>query len=293
MLIDPAVPLRIGHDVSRQGGEVFYPGDVLVEGNVHGAFCLRAGGSLTVLGNVEQASLQAGGDVVVRGAVTGGSNSFLDAGRDARLSRAYNLSIRAGGDVEIASGIEISRCAAGGQLTMLGGAARDCQLTALKGLWLTDVRCSAPRATVLAAGRHFAPQARRAALERQRKEMAAEQQEQLNTLAPLLRKAAADSAMRKKNAHDLEARMYAADECEYFLSHLDAILRDLDAESARGGVAAVVCEERMEKGCQISLGVKSQPLPATIAGPFTLVVNAAKQTIGKLAGAQVLRKRPA
>ncbi|MBP5233011.1 MAG: DUF342 domain-containing protein [Planctomycetes bacterium] len=292
MLIDLAVPLRVGHDVSRQGGEVFYPGDVLVEGNVHGGFCLRAGGSLTVLGNVELASLQAGGDIVVRGSVTGGSNSFLDAGRDVRLSRAYNLSVRAAGDVEITGGVEISRCAAGGQLTMLGGAARDCQLSALKGLWLTDVRCSAPRATILTAGRHFAFQTRRAALERQRKEMAGEQQEQLNALAPLLRKAATDSATRKKNAHDLEARMYAADECEYFLSRLDVILRELEAEATRGGVAAVVCEERMEKGCQIVLGVKSQPLPATIAGPFTLVVNAAKQTIGKLAGAQLLRKRP-
>lgn len=293
MLIDPAVPLRFGQDLARQGGEVFYPGDVLVEGNVHGAFCLRAGGSITVLGNVELASLQAGGDVVVRGTATGGSNSFMDAGRDVRLNHAYNFSIRAGGDLEIATGVEISRCAAGGQLTMLGGAARDCQLTALKGLWLTDVRSTNPRATILTAGRHFAFQARRAALERQRKELAAEQQEQLNALAPLLRKAAADGALRKKTAHELETRMGAADECEYFLGRVDAILRELEAAAARGGVAAVVCEQRMEKGCQIVLGLKSQPLPATIEGPFTLVVNAAKQTIGKLAGAQVLRKRPA
>lgn len=290
MLMEADTPYCLDRDVSQRDGEIFFQGDIRINGNVHGGVRVYAGGDLLVTGNVDIASLRADGNIKVGGTVTGSSKTALRAGGSIELGSAYSITARAEGDITVATNIEISRMACGGQLTLMNGVVRDSHLSALKGIWVPTVTCSAIRACTLTAGVHYAFEERYSQILQRQKRLAAEQQTAMGALAPLLRRACDDFGTRKRNEYEITGKMRDLRENDNMLRKYAKMLLRLEKCMYLHAVPLVVCEKMIEKGTLVTLQRYSQPLGAPLAGPLTLVVNEEKQALGKLPGAQGLQK---
>ncbi|HLG73485.1 MAG TPA: FapA family protein [Chloroflexota bacterium] len=78
-------------------------GSAVIDGPVGPGWCIRASGDVEVRGFVNEATIVAGGSVLVRGDVIGtGSSSMIVAGWDVILNQAADTEILAGHDVAIA-----------------------------------------------------------------------------------------------------------------------------------------------------------------------------------------------
>lgn len=289
MYVDSQEPVHISQDSLREGEEYFYPGDIYIDGDLHGGAQVRSLAGIYVSGNVELSTLTAGGDIVVKGTVTGSPKNALTAGRDIRLANAHSLSAKAGRHIEVFSNVEISDFFAGGQITILTGLARDSKLMALQGLWLTLVKCSVPRACELTVGYHYGFYERFTFYQQLQKRLTTEQQGQLNSMAATIRKVS-ESPLKKKMGWELDGKMSAIYENKYNLDKLAAAMRQYKDWAMQDAQPIIVCEKGMDKGCQIVLQEHSLVLPDYLEGPATLVINKEKKTIGRVPGVHGLQK---
>jgi uncharacterized protein len=104
--IQPSQKLPGSIDTST--GNVNCLGSLTVNKNVCSEFKVVVGGDLEVGGNVEDAIIEAGGNVLVRGGFFGSGKGFITAGGDVTVKYAENQKIRAGGTVYI--GGEVLNC---------------------------------------------------------------------------------------------------------------------------------------------------------------------------------------
>jgi len=95
--------LDIPGDVDLTTGDVIFNGDVIVHGNVHMGCVIRSKKNITVMGNVEGAYLQAGGDVQLKSGMQGGGKGYVEAGGDV-WGKFFELTkIRCEGNVNVNS----------------------------------------------------------------------------------------------------------------------------------------------------------------------------------------------
>ena len=71
--------LQIQTDVNMTVGNIDFNGDVVVNGSVISGMTIKAAGSIQVFGNVEAATLEAGGSIVLHRGIQGGGNGVLKA----------------------------------------------------------------------------------------------------------------------------------------------------------------------------------------------------------------------
>ena len=71
----------------------------LIGGNVKSGFVVKSSGSITVQGIVEAATLVSGGDIVIKGGVSGASKGRLEAENDVVTSYMERSEVSAGGNV--------------------------------------------------------------------------------------------------------------------------------------------------------------------------------------------------
>ena len=69
--------LDIKSDVDMTTGDVVFSGDVIVHGNVLTGTSIRCKGNLTILGNVEEAIIYAGGNVEIKAGMQGGNKGSI------------------------------------------------------------------------------------------------------------------------------------------------------------------------------------------------------------------------
>ena len=69
VIVAPAY--TVNGDVDMAVGNIDFDGDVLIEGNVNSGFSVRADGTVTVMGVVEDAHIESGRDIVLKAGNTG------------------------------------------------------------------------------------------------------------------------------------------------------------------------------------------------------------------------------
>ncbi len=99
-------------------------GSLTVRGSVRGGFTVICGGELTVHGRIEDATVEAGGDVTVRGGIVMQEDGRVQAGGDVSARFAENAVIEAGGDVRIDNDLTNCRVRAGGSIIATKGKGR-------------------------------------------------------------------------------------------------------------------------------------------------------------------------
>lgn len=87
-------------DVDNSTGNIDYPGNVTVRGNVKGGFSIIAKGDIVVEGVVEDALIQAGGQIIVKRGIHGMTKGILRAQGNVICKFIENATIISGGYVE-------------------------------------------------------------------------------------------------------------------------------------------------------------------------------------------------
>lgn len=144
--------LEIPGDLDFAVGNVDFPGDVAVAGNVLDLFKLRGAGSIHVGGDVEGADVRAMGDVRVAGGIVAKDRGSIRAGGAVRARYATNADVDAAGDVECESGIANSTIVSGGRVAVARGAIVAGRVTATGGVSCLTLGSAAGVLTVIEAG---------------------------------------------------------------------------------------------------------------------------------------------
>ena len=144
--------LVLDRDVTAAQGAIEFAGDIRVNGSVGRGVALRAGGSVTITGNVDVAVVQAGGDVRVVGGIRGRGVGVVRAlGGSLTCRFAEDARIEAAGDVEVEDYARNAQVRAG-QRAVIQGAVAGGQVYGVQGVRVQTVGNEQGVATTLTAG---------------------------------------------------------------------------------------------------------------------------------------------
>ncbi|MBR1635057.1 MAG: DUF342 domain-containing protein [Lachnospiraceae bacterium] len=96
---------EVQHDVDNSTGNIEFPGNVHIKGNVRGGFSVIARGDVIVDGVVEDALIQSGGQVIIKRGIHGMHKGIIDAEGNVITQFIENATIFSGGYVETGSSI--------------------------------------------------------------------------------------------------------------------------------------------------------------------------------------------
>ena len=91
--------ITIHGNVDYSTGNIEFVGSVIVMGDVKSDFSVKAKGSIEISGNVEDATIEAGGDVTVRNGFIGTGKGVLVAGGKAVIHHVLNQKVTSASDV--------------------------------------------------------------------------------------------------------------------------------------------------------------------------------------------------
>ncbi|MDQ0142417.1 DUF342 domain-containing protein [Cupriavidus necator] len=184
--VSPVVQVE---SVDLHSGNVAFDGTLRVAGDIRTGMSVKVSGDVVVEGTIEAASVEAGGNVIVKGGIIGKSESAHAEGGISRASVRCqgavkarfieNAVVEAGTEVTVDSGIRQSDVAAG-QRIVVGGTGVQGSISGGRSRALLAVRAAvlgapAGTATSIQVGLNPYADAQRTALEAERRRMLAEQ----------------------------------------------------------------------------------------------------------------------
>ncbi len=107
-------------DVDNSIGDINYPGNVYIKGNVKSGFIVHANGDIIVEGVVEGAQLYAGGQIIVKRGIHGMGKGLLSAKGNVVIKFIEGAVVKCGGYVETESIIQ-SNVSASSEVIVSGG----------------------------------------------------------------------------------------------------------------------------------------------------------------------------
>jgi len=97
--IDISETMNIRSDVNNLTGNINFPGEVVIDGDVSDGFSVVCGGGLIVKGVVEGAKIEAGGDIHIAKGINGGGRAKLAVGGDLYSPYIEGSSIKTSGNI--------------------------------------------------------------------------------------------------------------------------------------------------------------------------------------------------
>ncbi len=99
--IDVHPVYTVKKNVDYSTGNIDYNADVLVNGDVRAGFSVTSGGDIHIKGAVEDATIEAAGNVIINGGVVSSGEAVIKAGGDVSVGFIQHATIEAGGSVFI------------------------------------------------------------------------------------------------------------------------------------------------------------------------------------------------
>ncbi|MGI6734218.1 MAG: DUF342 domain-containing protein [Anaerovoracaceae bacterium] len=106
-------------NVDQSTGNINFPGDVIVDGDVHYGFSVKSGGNVTIKGVIEGAFVEAAGNVHVSRGINGSGGKRVVAGGNLRSGYIENADLLVEGDI-ITDYIIDSNIVCNGNITLVG-----------------------------------------------------------------------------------------------------------------------------------------------------------------------------
>ncbi|MDL2232210.1 FapA family protein [Ruminococcaceae bacterium OttesenSCG-928-L11] len=91
--------MTVKGNVDNSTGDINFVGNVVVSGDILSGFKVISGGTITVKGIVEGATLEAGGDIIVNDGINGMNRGSLTAGGDIKCRFIQGCFLKAGGNI--------------------------------------------------------------------------------------------------------------------------------------------------------------------------------------------------
>lgn len=142
--------------VGLETGNIHHPGTLVVEQNIEAGSQVEVSGDVEVHGYIEDAVITCGGNLTVRGGITGGAGSVIRAGGSVQAKFVLNATIEAAGNVLIEREIDNAVVRARGAVRVPRGRIVAGEVVALGGIDTAHAGSDAGIPTVLVAGEDFA-----------------------------------------------------------------------------------------------------------------------------------------
>jgi uncharacterized protein (DUF342 family) len=107
-------------DVDTSVGNIDFVGTVIVRGSINSGFTVRAGQNIEVWGGIEGATVEAGGDLIVRYGIQGAGRGRVVVGGKVQCKFLENADLRCRRDLIVVDGILHSRVRCGGKVQVVG-----------------------------------------------------------------------------------------------------------------------------------------------------------------------------
>jgi uncharacterized protein (DUF342 family) len=108
-------------DVDYDSGNVDFHGSVLVRGSVLPGFSVKAKGDIIVESLVDDAVLDAEGDITVKGGITGKGSAMVIAGGSLKTKYLLNATVETSGEIVVQDSIINSKVFSNERITVTGG----------------------------------------------------------------------------------------------------------------------------------------------------------------------------
>ena len=138
-------------DVCMGTGHINHPGALVVEGDVLAGFKVHAEGNIEIRGIVEPADIQAGGDLIVHGGITGAEGQSIKVWGSVEAKYILDADIEAGGDIVVKSEIIHSTLKTRGAVVMPAGRLIGGEVSALGGVVVGQAGSDAHVPTLIVA----------------------------------------------------------------------------------------------------------------------------------------------
>ncbi len=108
--------LVITQDIDFATGNIDFVGNIIIHGNITSGFKVYASGDIEIKGLVEAAEVVAGGSIQVRNGIISGAKGIVKAGQNVYAKFIENSTVEAGGDVLVRDSIMQSVIRSGGSV---------------------------------------------------------------------------------------------------------------------------------------------------------------------------------
>jgi uncharacterized protein len=109
--------LTVHGDVDYSTGDIDFVGSVLITGDVKSDFTVKARKSIEINGNVEDATIEAGGDVLIKNGFIGTGKGTLTAGGKASIHHILNQKVTGASEVVVIREAICAKIAAGNKIS--------------------------------------------------------------------------------------------------------------------------------------------------------------------------------
>lgn len=145
--------LVIKEDVDYSVGNLDYPGDIIIYGEVRTGFTVKSGGSVTIHGMVEAASIIAEGDVILKKGMNGNHNGQINSQGEVKASYLENCTVYSTGGIK-ANSVIACNLFCGDSVSVEGsiGAIIGGSVTALRSVKARMIGSKSRRETIITLG---------------------------------------------------------------------------------------------------------------------------------------------
>lgn len=103
----------VNGDVAYSTGNLNVDGNIIIKGDILPGFCVRASRNIDILGSAEDALIQAGGDINIRGSAVGRKGCKIEASGDISVNYAQNSTLHSEGSIHVKKYVYNSRLISG------------------------------------------------------------------------------------------------------------------------------------------------------------------------------------
>jgi uncharacterized protein (DUF342 family) len=108
-------------DIDFKTGNINFPGNLIIHGNVTNGFIVNAEGEIVIMGDVDASDITAGGKLSIRGTVQGMDKSVLNCGGDLTVKTINRATVNSKGNINVKEAIMYSQITAGKKIFVEGG----------------------------------------------------------------------------------------------------------------------------------------------------------------------------
>lgn len=269
-LVSIETALRIQEDVDFSVGNVDFFGDVFIAKSVLDNFRVRAGGDLTVQGNVGAAELECRGKITVHGGVTGRERGTVKAQGPVRVKYLNSANVQSGEDVRADSEILNSHVRALGSVeagSVVGG-----EVIARFAVDAGVLGSAMQVATAVLVGVDYTVEAR---VRRLRDDLAALQREVSAVtahIAPYLEDSHRIAQLPPHRREQLKDTLLKLKEQKRRVAEIERELAECDV-SGHGVKGSVVVRRMIHPGVSVRIGGCRRSFTEEVPGPVRLLPN--------------------
>lgn len=211
----------IDGNVSLATGHIKHPGTVIVRGDVMAGYHIEAEGDVEVEGTVEATQIKCGGNLTVKGGISGGRGARIDAGGSVLATFINDFEVHAGADIVVEHEIVQSRVFSKGATGLPGGRIIGGHVMALAGLSVGTVGTENGTRTMISVAVHEPMTEEIRELHRQRRALEANKHKIQKAVDDARRQQDKLKARQREAMTELLARM----------SEMDTEIRELEEQA--------------------------------------------------------------